>query len=705
MSWAGSASTQGRRTPGPTSRSASVKTSGPTTSTASAEVVPGCRWVIARRGCAIRILALLLLAGAARASDAVVVVDKDGTTLDLTGKTFSGAKAGETPDRFTGIGLIVQNCKDVVIVGGAFRGFRCAILVRNCENVTLEGIGVSGNFRQRLGSTPEREDGRDWLWPHNNDKQEWRKNYGAGICIENSRKCIVRRCVGRNQQNGILLDRCRGCSVYDNDMSFNSGWGLALWRSSNNVVAHNSFDWCVRGYSHGVYDRGQDSAGILVFEQCNENVFAYNSATHGGDGFFLYAGNETLKKTGRGGCNLNRVINNDFSHAVANAIEATFSRDNWFEGNRCDDSNYGVWAGYSYETTIIGNTFEGNSVAGVAIEHGEQNRIFANTFTNNPRGIWLWWDNDKDLLQSRFGRTHSCLSRGYWILENSFSTDRTAVFLQDTTHVVLSGNDYDDVAKPLDVRGNCAPVRSLSGRHPRVPEARGVAVPGKRKAFLPGSHPRGRRFIMVDEWGPLDPRKPEVYPRKVAGTDACRFQVVGTRPFRVEGLPAGFTVEKAGTGFRVVNRSDGLHRFAATVVIKKERFPISGTLLNATWEVEFRDWTKDPRTDGSTFDGEPARRETVRRLHYMWRHKGDRFATRATTRILLPAGRYEVATLSDDGVRVIIDGKKIQEDWTHHGPTEHKTAVELEDGVHTIVVEHFEITGYAVLRFDLRLLK
>ena len=210
---------------------------------------------------------------------------------------------------------------------------------------------------------------------------------------------------------------------------------------------------------------------------------------------------------------------------------------------------------------------------------------------------------------------------------------------------------------------------------------------------------------MVNEWGPLDPREPEVYPRRVTGADTARFHVVGDRSFVVEGLPAGFTMEKAGTGFRVVNRRDGLHRFAALVVIDKERFPISGTLLNTTWDVEFRDWIKDPRTDRSTFDGEPVRRETVRRLNYVWGHKGDRFATRATTRVPLPAGRYEVRTLSDDGVRVTIDGKNVQEDWTHHGPTERKSVVELAAGEHTIVVEHFEITGYAVLKFELRLLK
>ena len=59
-----------------------------------------------------------------------MVVNKTGIAKDFTGRTFRGAKAGETADRFEGIGLIVENCKDVVIQGGTFRGFRCPILGR-----------------------------------------------------------------------------------------------------------------------------------------------------------------------------------------------------------------------------------------------------------------------------------------------------------------------------------------------------------------------------------------------------------------------------------------------------------------------------------------------------------------------------------------------------------------------------------------------
>ena len=68
----------------------------------------------------------------------------------------------------------------------------------------------------------------------------------------------------------------------------------------------------------------------------------------------------------------------------------------------------------------------------------------------------------------------------------------------------------------------------------------------------------------------------------------------------------------------------------------------------------------------------------------------------------LHKGRYEIRTLSDDGIRVRIDGKIVQEDWTWHAPRELRNEIELAAGEHEIVVEHFELDGYAVLRFDLR---
>ncbi len=114
------------------------------------------------------------------------------------------------------------------------------------------------------------EDGSDWLSPHHNDNNEWLNNYGAAIYVEDSSDVTVRGCKVWHGQNGLCIDRVNDSKIYDNDFSFNSGWGLGMWRSSKNVVNRNKFDWCVRGYSHKVYARGQDSAGILAFEQCSD---------------------------------------------------------------------------------------------------------------------------------------------------------------------------------------------------------------------------------------------------------------------------------------------------------------------------------------------------------------------------------------------------------------------------------------------------
>jgi len=636
--------------------------------------------------------------GIVRLADGPLRVVADGVTLDLAKAELVGAKATGDPDSFEGIGLLIDGRKNVTIKNGRLRGFRCAILVRNCENVVIDGVDVSGNFRQRLRSTPASEDATDWLRPHFNDKQEWRQKYGAGICIENSKGCEVRECVGRGQQNGLLLDRGLGCRVLDNDFSFNSGWGIALWRSNENLLSQNKCDWCVRGYSHGIYDRGQDSAGFLVFEQCSRNVFFRNSATHSGDGFFLYAGEETLKRTGKGGCNDNLVAYNDFSHAVANAIEATFSRGNRFLGNRCDDSNYGVWAGYSYENLIEGNTFANNRIAGVAIEHGRDNRVVFNTFQGNRRGIQLWWDDDKDLLKSAFAREHACRSESYLIASNSFEADRVGIELRDTSRVSILENHFEDLKQTLVKKGRCtqvtvgedAPADLLGTKIERQ-------LPKHRDVFLAGSHPRGMRFILVNDWGPLDPTQPHVFPRQLVAWEQCLFRTGGGLP-QIE-LKGDVDVAVDERGFVVRARRDGVHAFSGKVRIGKTEFPVEGFVLGATWKLQRWNWTVDPRKEWSVPADAPVR--NVRRLDFTWPRE-DRFATRAVTTMKLPAGRYEIRTLSDDGIRVRVDGKLVQEDWTHHGPREIRTIVDLKAGDHEIVVEHFELDGHCVLRFDLR---
>jgi hypothetical protein len=60
--------------------------------------------------------------------------------------------------------------------------------------------------------------------------------------------------------------------------------------------------------------------------------------------------------------------------------------------------------------------------------------------------------------------------------------------------------------------------------------------------------------------------------------------------------------------------------------------------------------------------------------------------------------------LSDDGVRVRVDEATVIENWTWHGPTRDVAVFEQPETREVeLVLEHFEIDGYAVLRFDLDL--
>ena len=55
-----------------------------------------------------------------------------------------------------------------------------------------------------------------------------------------------------------------------------------------------------------------------------------------------------------------------------------------------------------------------------------------------------------------------------------------------------------------------------------------------------------------------------------------------------------------------------------------------------------------------------------------------RFGMVAHTRLPLAKGAWEFSTLSDDGVRVTVDGKPVIENWAWHGPTRNTGQLTLE---------------------------
>ncbi len=731
----------------------------------------------------------------------VVIADADGNGIvqvegsDLVvrfaeGSVLRGGVAGGggavdvAPDRLSGVGIrVLPGSRNVRIEGARISGVKVGIWASEADGLVIDGAELRGLWRQRLWSTPEAEDQRDWLWPHENDAGEWRERYGAAVYLERLAGATVRRVVVREGQNGILLDRVSGSRVYGNDASFLSGWGVGLWRSSDNVVARNALDFCVRGYSHGVYNRGQDSAGILVFEQSSRNLIAENSATHSGDGLFGFAGKEALgERAGltdhtRAGCNENLIVGNDFSYAPAHGLEMTFSFGNIIWNNRLvENAICGVWGGYCQGTVIANNTIHGNGLpgrregGGINIEHGYENVISGNDFAGNTVGVLLWWDDDGALLRTPWAVANHKGSSENRIEGNTFVSGQ-AIALRATSGTRVAGNIFPAEGIPIGRQWGDEVIENEARAEVRLPDVAGrlaeldgqpggEARPVGARAKLRGRG--GREKIIMTAWGPWDHTGPLIRLKDAggwydgyeffnppAGTKVDIERGAGVSEEQVTGAMDAPEAEGGPLGLRVLSRGAGVFPYTLVVegrsetgAVVSERF--ARTLVNARWGVEFFGLEGDPRTEAgrAMFDGAKAA-ATVQlpRLKLVFGQGGpsevelglvedeagaaavkaaklprERFGTRARAVIPLGEGAWRISTLSDDGVRVRArvgglggggEWVTVLENWTHHGPTRDSGVLRISaeqaarggDGraAVEVLVEHFELDGYAVL--------
>ncbi len=702
--------------------------------------------------------------------EGLVIADTNGngvihiTAPDITvefapGSVLRGAAAtGVDPDQYAGVGIRLDGQKGVTIRGARVAGYKVGIWASKAPALTIEDCDASGNWRQHLRSTAAAEDGADWLYPHHNDNGEWTANYGGAIYIKDSEGVSVRRCRVRRGQNGLLLDRVNDSKVYDNDFSFLSGWGVAMWRSSRNVVCRNGIDFCVRGYSHGVYNRGQDSAGILLFEQCSKNVIAENSVTHGGDGFFGFAGVEALGDVPppgkdfdytRKGCNDNLLIKNDLSYAPAHGIEMTFSFGNKFISNRLVENNIcGVWGGYSQDTLIANNTIEGNGAprvraegGGVNIEHGFRNLIVANHFARNCMGVSLWLHPAEQFMKSPWAKANHKGSKDNRLEANTFDHDELAIRLVKTTGTLLADNRFTDVEEPINADADSI-TKEVEGQgtvrlDPEYPVFGDTRPVGARPAL------RGRQNIVMTEWGPWDHESPLVQPIKTVGGERvwALHNLPGSKPGDTTGDRP--RVDLIGQGmrgvleipehegrpwiYRLLCTEPGVHPFTLKLAAGDFAADEHGTFVNAKWNITVfptPDYgPKNPPPDLEAWralaKGPLAKSAVTDSLSLKFGGGGpsdiglsdeitaaklprDHFGTIATAALHLTRGRYRFKTLSDDGVRVLVDGKPVIERWNWHGPTPDAAEVAIDqDRDVPIVVEHFEIDGYAVLELTI----
>lgn len=656
----------------------------------------------------------------------VIEISGDNIVVDFNNATLYGNNGNQMPDEFEGLAILVKGGRNITIKNLNARGYKIALMVKDVESLLIENCNLSYNYRKRLNSTQEKEDISDWMSFHQNEKDEWLR-YGAAIYMRNCNNFNLRNNIVTGGQCALMLTNCNEGLVQFNNFSYNSAIGIGMYRSSGNKVINNKLDFNVRGYSHGVYQRGQDSAAILVYEQCRFNVFANNSATHSGDGFFLWAGQTTMD-TGQGGCNDNLLFKNDFSYAPTNGIEVTFSRNTILE-NTVVECDHGIWGGYSYQSNIKNNRFALNRIA-IAIEHGQEDTIADNYFTGNKESIRLWARNTPP-GDWGYAKNRDTRSRDYMIAGNRFNGDSLVYNISNTATVKLQANLEENFKHQyrLDsfTRASLDTLKKLQGWE------RGVESLRPAPDFK-----RGRHNMRITEWGPYNGQYPLIWRSNPVDTSGVlKFDVLGPTggKWRVVSSKGVKGVSKVSGSFPDSIRARKEAGYTGETVIEMEyvgerfidqfgkstgspaRFKFRDARVPLSWQVRWYVWDSlNPVTGKDNWDkivqAQPILESFNKPLDYAWwgglaveGKKVAKFITAAETSVQLPGAEYELSVTWDDAVRVYLDDKLIVDEWN---PALYKfdespnKRVKLKlNGKHTFRVEHAELGGFATLSLKL----
>jgi hypothetical protein len=302
--------------------------------------------------------------------------------------------------------------------------------------------------------------------------------------------------------------------------------------------------------------------------------------------------------------------------------------------------------------------------------------------------------------------------------------------VRDNLYVRRVGRFLATNAVELAVKPGCEPI--TRGRTPgyRLPRLR---LPGRHEPVGARPQLRGRENILLDEWGPWDHESPLLRPA-AGGSGERLFDLFGVAETpRVEIVRGAVTPRIEAIAGRTnawrlsLSAPAGVAAFEARVIAPGFDRTVTGTLVVARWDCVFFPWKADtdPREHLDAWRNLATAPEAVRAsagaldFPYGWGGPrdqaarlgdairgsapgGDHFGMIARTRLALPKGAWRVSTLSDDGIRVTMGGRRVIENWTWHGPTgDEGTFEQASDGEVDLEVEHFEIDGYSVLRLEI----
>jgi len=255
-------------------------------------------------------------------------------------------------DIYGQIGVYMHKCSTINLMNNTFDVVSWAVFADESDNIVVD----DNNF-----------DGNDY-----------------GIYFRLSEFCQVSNnyleC-GTDTSLGILFDHSNYSTISNNDV-LEFGTCVNLASSSNNeIIQNNCSSWYEGIYLYGrsMYNTIEDnickdyisgSTGIAIANS-PKNTVTENNILTAGYGLLIYDSNQTNV--------LENSVYDCISESAGIGIWLTNSDNCFFEGNRLNNTNYGIYLDSSDDNTVTTNRLSWTNNSGIIIHNCDSNEISMNT--------------------------------------------------------------------------------------------------------------------------------------------------------------------------------------------------------------------------------------------------------------------------------------------------------------------------------------
>ncbi|HEV8149989.1 MAG TPA: PA14 domain-containing protein, partial [Gemmatimonadales bacterium] len=243
---------------------------------------------------------------------------------------------------------------------------------------------------------------------------------------------------------------------------------------------------------------------------------------------------------------------------------------------------------------------------------------------------------------------------------------------------------------------------------------------------------RDRSAIVVDEWGPYDWRSPKLWPVDSSHAIPLRLRTLGppgawrvitrrgitllSRSAGTMGDTVAVTPARDSAGdWELVLAYTGAATMSPGGIPRRAGTPYRFSYAHyepvVGWVARALAWSdsSDVRGDSTVFARllrePPLLVRELARLDFEWYRPQlaelprERWALEATTTVTLPPGSYNLRTISDDGIRVWVDGVLVIDRWSQHESMLDEAP--LRGGRHELRVRYFQLDGWSELRVEI----